>query len=523
MRISERIAVGFALQRSAEAFPDRRFVTSVATDQAVSYGEFDLLVNRLANGLAKLGVSRGQFVNLMLPNGLEYLATSYAIKRLGAIEVAVNCEFQGAGLCRILNLAPSAALITCGQFADRIRQIAPELSTPKAVVVVGGKEALDNIALESAPVLSYEELNLDNADSYPAVKVMDRDPGMVVFTSGTTGPSKGCVVSHRWMVRGAESVVEALKLTGEDTFYTAYPLFHTRAAVLDVFATVLVGGSVVVAPRFSASQFWAQMRRYNVTVFSIIGTVMQILWKQPEDPRDRNHSVRISWGGPISVAPSEFERRFGVKVLPGEGVFGMSETGMVSISSLDPSTSGKVRAVFEVRIGDENDDPVPKTEVGEILVRPTEPGVMFDGYLGMPEETVAAWRNLWFHTGDLGRIDSQDRLIFVGRKRDSIRRAGHNISSWEVEEGINSHPSVQECAVVGVPSALGEEEVAAFVVLRPEALLSAEGLIAHCHAKMAAFMVPQHVSFVCDIPKTPTGKPAKAALAAALQRVRSDS
>ena len=344
----------------------------------------------------------------------------------------------------------------------------------------------------------------------------DVDVGTVVFTSGTTGPSKGCMVPHRCMIRAAEAIVDALSLTANDSFYTAYPLFHTRAAVLDVLATMLAGGRVVLAPRFSVSRFWADMRRYDVTVFSIIGTVMQILWKQPASSADRDHKVRITWGGPITVDPAQFKDRFGIEVLPGEGCFGMSETGMVSVTSLNPALSGRVQESFEVRIGDDEDDVLPRNQVGEILVRPREPGVMFAGYLAMPEATLAAWRNLWFHTGDLGLIDSQDRLVFVGRKRDTIRRAGHNISSWEVEEAINGHPLVEESAVVGVASALGEQEVHAFVVLRAGASLTQEQLLEYCRARMAAFMIPHGVSFIAEIPKTETGKPAKGAL---LQRI----
>jgi crotonobetaine/carnitine-CoA ligase len=428
--------------------------------------------------------------------------------------VAVNTEFRGAGLARVLNLSPYAVFITADEFVDRLEPIVGELTPPKILIAVGNAERFAELAWSGSPVLAFADLVESANDTDSAVSVSDSDVGMVVFTSGTTGPSKGCMVPHRCMVRAAESIVEALELTNCDTFYTAYPLFHTRAAVLDVLSTLLVGGRVVVAPRFSASRFWADMREYEVTVFSIIGTVMQILWKQPPSTADRDHKVRITWGGPITVEPADFKRRFGVEVLPGKGCFGMSETGMVSITSADPSKSGRVRSIFEVRIADDNDDPVGKNQVGEILVRSTEPSVMFSGYLGMPEATIAAWRNLWFHTGDSGFLDSEGRLVFLGRKRDTIRRAGHNISCWEVEEVVDRHPSVLECTVIGVPSELGEEEIQAFVVLRSGASLSEDELLDYCRHGMAAFMVPQKVRFVDTIPKTETGKAAKAVLLA---------
>jgi crotonobetaine/carnitine-CoA ligase len=451
----------------------------------------------------------------MLPNGLEYLASSYAIKRLGAIEVAVNCDFRGAVLARVLNLSPEAVLITASEFADRLDPIASDVSSLKAVVVVGDVHAFANFAAHKAPVMQLAELASTGTDKDPSVAVADLDIGVVVFTSGTTGPSKGCMIPHRCMVRSAEAIVDALGLTQDDIFFTAYPLFHMRAAVLDVLSAMLVGGSVVVAPRFSASQFWADMRRFDVTVFSIIGTVMQILWKQAPSERDRDHRVRISWGGPITVDPVDFKRRFGVHVLPGEGVFGMSETGMVSMSHHASPDHAKVRSVFEIRIADDHDDEVPAGDQGEILVRPKEPGVMFAGYLAMPDATVAAWRNLWFHTGDRGFIDGNGRLVFVGRKRDTIRKAGHNISCWELEQVLDAHPGVQESAVIGIPSELGEEDVKAFVVRRSASTLTVADLLNYCRDKMAAYMVPKYIAFIDEIPKTETGKPAKAQLASA--------
>jgi crotonobetaine/carnitine-CoA ligase len=511
-RSSLRSDVGSVLRQAADRTPEQPFVTFTETGVRLTYGEFDRLVNRVANALSQLGVRHADFVNLMLPNGIEYLALSYAVKRIGAIEIAVNSEFRGAALSRMLNLCPGAMLITAAQFVDRLAMIAGDVAAPRTVIVVGEPERLAGLWPPKSPVIGFTDLVAMGGEHDPGVRVTDLDVGVVIFTSGTTGPSKGCLVSHRSMVRGAESIRDALRLTSSDVFYTGYPLFHTRAAVLDVFASVLVGAQAVVAPRFSASRFWTHMAQFDVTVFSIIGTVMQILWKQPASLGDRQHRVRIAWGGPITVDPAAFEQRFGVHVLPGEGVYGMSETGMVSITSLDPTTSGKVRPIYEVRIADHNDDPMLPGETGEILVRPTESGVMFSGYLAMAEATVAAWRNLWFHTGDLGRLNPDGRLIFVGRKKDTIRRAGHNISCWEVEEVIDAHAAVLESAVIGVPSHLGEEEVKAYVVRQPGTSLTSSELLEHCRGKLAPFMVPQHVAFIGEIPKTQTGKPAKGVL-----------
>lgn len=300
--------------------------------------------------------------------------------------------------------------------------------------------------------------------------------------------------------------------TAEDRVYTGFPLFHMRAAYLDVLAPMLEGGSVVIAPRFSASLFWQHMHEFDVTAFSLIGTAMQILWKQAPSHLDRGHKVRRTWGGPLPIDPADFYNRFGVEVLPADGVFGMSETGMLNMSSFDAETSGKVRPIYEVRIADEEGDPVPTGTPGEILVRPREPAVMFLGYLNMPEATVSACKDMWFRTGDLGRVDEVSKLTFIGRQRDMIRRGGHNVSTWEIEEVVDSHPEVIESAAVGVPSAMGEGEVLVCVVRKPRARLDLAELIDYCRDKMARYMVPQHLMCLDELPKTQTGKVSKVEL-----------
>ena len=380
---------------------------------------------------------------------------------------------------------------------------APERTGVRRLVIVGASSA--DVPAGAVP---YATVAATEAGARPAA-VADTDPATVIFTSGTTGVAKGCLLPHRALVRAAQCIAEAVELRAEDTVYTAYPLHHMRAAYLDVLPALLVGGRVVIAPRFSASRFWSEIADRRVTVFSLIGTVMQVLWRREQEAGECGHGARITWGGPITVDRDAFHERFGVRVLAGDGVFGMSEIGMLAMSSDDPATNGRVRAIYEVRIADESDEPVAAGDVGEILVRPREPGVIFAGYLNRPDATVAAWRNLWFHTGDLGRIDASGILSFVGRRKDMIRRAGHNISTSEVEEVVLAHEGILECAAVGVPNPLGEEDVAVFVVQRDGATVTPEEIAAHCRLRMAAFMVPAHVVIVGELPKTSTGKVAK--------------
>jgi crotonobetaine/carnitine-CoA ligase len=505
----DRRTLGEVLRDAAEAHPDRDFLTFTENGRTLTYGEFNGHVNRIANGFAARGVSKGDPVNIMLPNGIDYLAVSYALKKLGAMQVGINREFRGPALARMLNLAQAKVLVTSRDCDDALADVRGDVETTATVVVVDEEVAdhplpAETVALDD--VLAGEE--------EPGVAVDGQDPAVVIFTSGTTGVSKGCVIGHRVLVRGAEVISEAISLTSADSTYTPYPLFHARAAYCDVLSALITGGRVVLAPRFSASRFWKHQHDFDVTVFSIIGTVMQILWKGEPSPLDRGHRVRVTWGGPLPVDAAAFEERFGVRVLPQDGVYGMSETGMICMSSFDPALSGKVRSIYQVRIADDNDDEVPAGEVGEILVRPTEPGTSFSGYLAMPQATVDATRNLWFHTGDLGHVDSENRLTFLGRKREMIRRAGHNISTWEIEEVVGDHPDVIECAAIGVPSELGEQDVKLYVSTRPGSALDADALVEFCRGRMASFMIPQHVEFLVEIPKTPTDKPAKSELLA---------
>jgi crotonobetaine/carnitine-CoA ligase len=503
--------LGGLLSVRARQHPDEPFLTFTASGERLTYGQFDERVDRVAAALAALGVEHGDPVNVMLPNRPENLLTSYALKRLGAIEVAINSQFRGPALARMLQLAGASLLITSSDYAEPLDAIAGELGATTRVVVQG--DAAQGPRVARAATVAFGDLEQSGAPDVRR-RVADTDPATVIFTSGTTGVSKGCVLSHRMLVRSAEAIVDACALSSRDVVYAPYPLFHIQGAYLDVLPALLAGGEAVVAPRFSASGFWPDMRTFGVTVFGIVGTVMQILWQRDPAPDDRDHRVRLAWGGPTPIDLSAFERRFGVTVLRGEHTYGMTEIGIVCMGDTDAELSGLVRPIYDVQVAGDDDRPLPAGEVGEILVRPREPEAIFQGYLQRDDATVQATRNLWFHTGDLGHLDAGGRLTFLARKREMIRRAGHNISTWEVEEGVGAHPDVLECAALGRPSSMGEEEVEVFVVARAGTRLDVASLLAFCRDRMAAFMVPQHVALVPEIPKTATGKPALGRLAA---------
>jgi crotonobetaine/carnitine-CoA ligase len=232
-----------------------------------------------------------------------------------------------------------------------------------------------------------------------------------------------------------------------------------------------------------------------------------MLWKQPPSPRDREHSARLGWGVPLPAWAPEFEVRFGCRLVE---LYGSTEVGAILYTPLDEprraGSCGKLRGPWEVKLLDERGFEVAPGTPGELVVRPLEPSVIMDGYYGMPEASLAAFRNLWFHTGDLLRQDEEGFFYFVGRRKDIVRRRGENISAAEVERSLEAHPDVLECAVIGVPSDMTEEEVMAFVVLREGSRLEPPALAQWCSTRMARFMLPRFIRVLPSLPKTPTDK-----------------
>jgi crotonobetaine/carnitine-CoA ligase len=294
----------------------------------------------------------------------------------------------------------------------------------------------------------------------------------------------------------------------DDRLYTFFPLFHANAQILTILTALVTDAQVVLSHHFSATDFWDEIRKYGATQFNYLGAVMPILAKQAPKANDGDNPVRIAIGAacPPEVM-KQMEERFGFICLEG---FGMSETGMVmhwTAEDRKVGSCGKVlQDLFEVVLVDDDDREVAIGQVGEIAVRPRKPYIMMSEYYGMPEKTLESFRNLWFHTGDYARQDEEGYFYFVDRKKDALRRRGENISSFEVETVINSHPKVMESAVFAVPSELSEDEIMAAIVLAPGETLAPEDLIRYCNKRMAYFAVPRYVEYVPALPKTPTNR-----------------
>jgi crotonobetaine/carnitine-CoA ligase len=358
----------------------------------------------------------------------------------------------------------------------------------------------------SAADLAWDSLQ----GSRVAVDGRTSDPVAVMYTSGTTGRSKGAVVPHRYYLMMAAGFARNMRLGRDDVYYNCLPLFHAMAQLSGTMAPLCAGAKVVLVPRFSLSRFWDDCRGFGVTGFGAIAAMTSLLYNQPPSPQDRDHRVRFGFAVAVPAAIEQsFERRFGVRLING---FGMTEASQVTYMPYDqhrPGSCGRPVDFYELEIHDALDRPVPPGEVGEIVVRPRSHSLTMIGYHRMPEETVMAMRNLWLHTGDLGRFDDDGFLYFADRAKDAIRRRGENISSTEVEEALLKHPGVVEAAAYPVASELGEDDVMVAIVVAGDPAPTATDIVEHCVGELPGFAVPSFVRIVPELPKTPTMKTEK--------------
>lgn len=482
----EDCTLGRLLERRAAERPDHPFL--VDGDETWTYARTAERVARVAAGLRALGVGPGDAVLLMLPNGADLVALWLACARIGAVEVPVNTAYRGLLLEHVVaNSGARVAVVDAGHAPLFDRGRAPFDGLAQLLVAPGDLSGLE--AAGSAPVAAVD----------PA------DTAAILYSSGTTGPSKGVLLSHHYFWFHGDRSARRAGVTADERFYTCLPLFHANAQVLTVTAALVHGATAVVDGRFSASRFWDRLRATGATRFTYIGGMIPILMKQPPDARDREHAVRFGIG---AAAPAEqfeaFEERFGVTLVEN---YGQTENCVALANPLDDrrvGSVGKPICGFDVDLVDGDDRPVGPGVTGELVFRPREPHIMTSGYHAMPEATVAATRNLWFHTGDLLRRDDDGFYYFVDRKKDAIRRRGENISAYEVELVVDSHPGVLESAAVAVPSDVGEDEVMVVVVPRAGAAVDPLDLVRHCADRMPYFAVPRYVDVRAALPKTPT-------------------
>jgi crotonobetaine/carnitine-CoA ligase len=487
-----------AVDRAARLWPDR-VAWTFDPGESLTFAEVARRSGSLAAALADEGITHGQRVAVMLTNRPEFPLTWLALARLGAPMVPVNPQYRAEDAGHILTHSRAAAVITSADLASGVRG------------------ALDRAALD-APILQVEQLSrAEPAAQSPARPVAAEDTVSIQYTSGTTGRPKGCVLSHRyWMELGSGLVDEFPHLGPDDTMLTAQAFSYIDPQ-WNVVAAMLAGAHLVVLDGFHPSTFWSKVREHHVTYFYCLAAMPNLLLAMPPDPLDRAHSVRVVQCSAIPPARhEEIEQRWGVKWFE---AFGMTETGAdLRVTDTDHDDlvgSGCVGAptrTKEARIVDTQDMPVPRGEVGELVLR--GPGLM-DRYESDPEATAVAFRGGWFHTGDLARMDREGRVYLVGRLKDMIRRAGENVSAREVEDVLVTHRAVRLAAVVAVPDELRGEEVKAFVSLTSEGsddVALVTELAEHCGQRLARFKVPRYWEVSEDLPVTASHRVAKTRL-----------
>ncbi|GAB3767293.1 ATP-dependent acyl-CoA ligase [Ramlibacter monticola] len=488
------------LRRQASRFGERPCVALPGGEWR--HGELATVAARRAGALQAAGVQRGDRVAVMCGNRAEFLETVLACGWMGAVAVPVNSASMGPQIEYLLADSGARLLVMENLFVERLRMADLDRTTLESVWVVGegssaagGIEARVRLHAWPAP-----------GEAVEAADVLPSDTLAILYTSGTTGPSKGVLCPHAqyywWGVHSAD----VLDLRGDDVLCTTLPLFHVNA--LNTFAQASVTGCrVQFLEKFSASGFWPAMADSGATVVYLLGAMVPILLAQAPGPAERAHRVRLGLGpGVPEAAGTAFRERTGVPLLEG---YGSTETNFVIATRPDSPRQGVmgwVRAGFDARVVDEADNELPPGEAGELVLRADAPFAFATGYFGQPGKTVEAWRNLWFHTGDRVVRDADGAFRFVDRIKDAIRRRGENISSWEVEQVLTMHPAVGAAAVYPVRSELAEDEVMAAVTAREGAMLAPAELAAFCEGRLPRFAIPRFIDIVAELPRTENGK-----------------
>ncbi|WP_220187479.1 AMP-binding protein [Pseudonocardia pini] len=485
-----------ALRRAVESCPDTTFLD--VGGARWTYAQVHDRVARLAGGLAGLGVGRGDTVVTLLDNSLDSVVTLFAVNALDAILVPLNTALKGEFLRHQVADSLARVVIAEADYAERVRAVAAGLPELRHLVSPGGP-------------LDLAELYA--ADPRPAGPLPD--PGalsMLIYTAGTTGPSKGCMVSHNQGANLGRQVSEMGGRRPDETLWTPLPLFHVNALCGSVLSTAMLQGTVSIARRFSLSGFWPEIERSGARMVSLLGIMIPLIAQMPdtEEMRRCHGQLRIALGAPFPAeAARTWRERFGVERAGAPG-YGNTEAAMIVCAPLSgapvPGASGRRNADFDVRIVDEQDRELPPGETGEVICRPLRPNVMFAGYWNRPQATLDAFRNLWYHTGDLGRFDADGNFHFADRKKDYLRRGGENISSFELESTFQQHPGIAEVAVHAVPSALSEDEVKVTAVLAEGSTLTEEELCAWAVDRLPYYAVPRYVELRAELPKNDVGR-----------------
>jgi len=490
--------LGRALADRAGSDPDRIFMDFV-DGPSLTYGAAHDLAQRVAGGLLAEGIGPGDRVVVMLPNGPEAITAWLALGHLGAVEVCLNTAYRGQPLTHALTACEARVMIVEAAYLPALAEVDLAAAGITRLIVAG-----------EAPAGATRWQDLLSAPPLvtPPQPVRGRDAASILFTSGTTGPAKPVILTHAQNYLTATETVRRFGMTAEDTSYCFHPLFHMAGKFMAIYGTLIAGARIVLDRQFDPARWSERLCQFGATLAYGHGPMIEMIHAAPPTPHDAQNTVRRVLSAPFPRQIAEdFEARFG---LEGMECWGMTEIGIVAWADADSprGSCGKVSEFYDLRIADpDSDEELPLGRTGEILVRPRLPWITFQGYHGMAEATVDAWRNLWLHTGDMGRLDRDGNLWFADRVKDRIRRRAENISSFEIEAAALRHPGVAEAAAVGVASSFeGDDDIKLCLVPRAGATVDPVELLCHLAGLLPHYMIPRYIDLRDSLPRSNTNK-----------------
>ena len=488
----------------------------------LTYSEVNTLANQIANSLNKLGVEKGEKVSVYMPNSLELCLSWFGILKNGSVMVPINTAYVMDFLQYIIESSDSKIIIIAEEYMDRLKNIEDRIPLIENIIVWPREEkgSLDLMDYKGkAKTYSWKEFVESGDKNEPDVEITHLDHARLMYTSGTTGRSKGVVRPCAADYSSAMNYSLIMDITPDDVVFTCLPLFHSNAMVMGVYPAMIQGAKVVVEEKYSASNFWKWMKDFKITKFNLVGVMSYFMWNAPVVPEEKEHEVKLVLGSP---APhdiiEDFMERFGIKFMEG---YGLTEVGQCTFmrpgEPFRIGSCGKESPGYEIKIvNPDTDEELPPDTPGELVLRPRIPNICLHYYHKMPEKTVSDFRNFWFHTGDLCRKDDDGYIFFMDRVKDYIRRRGENISSFEVENMVSSHPKINEAAAIAVKvdeeGRYSEDEVMIVIVKEEGKNLDPKEIIEFLKPIMPKFMIPRFIKFRKSLPKTPTNRVQKAKL-----------
>lgn len=508
------------LKEQAKKIPDKEFL-QFSYNKALTFSEVNKKANQIANSLESLGVKKGDKVSVYMPNSLEICLAWFGILKNGSVMVPINTAYVMDFLQYIIESSDSKLIIIAEEYMERLANIQTRIPLIDNVVVWtrNGKDKFDSMGYNAKECISWKKFIEQGEDSEPQVEITHLDHARLMYTSGTTGKSKGVVRPCAADFSSAQNYSSIMDINPDDTVFTCLPLFHSNAMVMGVYPAMIRGAKVVVEEKYSASKFWKWMKDFGITKFNLVGVMSYFMWNAPEVPEEKEHKVKLVLGSPAPHDIIEkFMERFNILFMEG---YGLTEVGQCTFmrpgEPFRVGSCGKESPGYEIKIvNPDTDEELPRNTPGELVLRPRIPNICLHYYYKMPEKTVSDFRNLWFHTGDLCRMDQDGYIFFMDRVKDYIRRRGENISSFEVENLISTHPKIEESAAIAVKldeqGRHSEDELMSVIVLKQGEKLDPKELIEFLEPIMPKFMIPRFIRFRDALPKTPTNRVQKVKL-----------